>query len=283
MIDKFLGNWRISHYVYEAEGIFVGILREQRRLEPTSENKIRVVTQYNADSSLNDHPASALEGEWMYEIDLNDDEPQQSIQRSYPIKGEKITGKRLDWGWNTITEHGSWGEFAFTTFGALINPQRQIVCTLFSSEKDTLSFLPRKHTQAYMIGIAVPADEEWAVFDGAEKAEEVAELWRGAWQSFNVNGELEGIKWVERRYVEDGWEEFAEGGGVEAIKISEQFWCYGWSLHFKAGSFLDFYTEQVEILDNTSQTLVALRYTLYTKSVPPFASKLELAFMKPIE
>jgi hypothetical protein len=132
-----------------------------------------------------------------------------------------------------------------------------------------------------MIGIAVPSDQEWAAFDGEEKAQEVAELWRGAWQSFNVNGELEGIRWVERRYVEDGWEEYAEGGG--AVKVNEQLWRCGWSLHFKAGSFLDFNTEQVEILDNTSQTLVALRYTLYTKSAPPFASKVELAFLKPIE
>lgn len=284
MIDKFLGSWRISHHVYSSNGNFLGILREEKTLEPTSENTIRVIAHYIPDPMLSQHLSSALKGVWVYEIDLNDDLPQQSIQRGYPISGENITGKRLDWGWNTITEHGNWGEFSFTNFSALIHPQRQIVYSIFQSSNSTqLTFQPSSETHAKMIGIAVPADHDWSVFDGAEQAEAVAELWRGAWQSFNVNGELEGIKWVERRYINDGWEEFAEGDRVEHIAVKDTFRRYGWALEFEAESFLDFNTEQIEVLDNASQTLVAVRRTVYTKSVSSFESKIELAFLKPIE
>jgi hypothetical protein len=296
MIDKFLGDWRISHYVYNANGSFAGILRERRTLESQGEGRVRVVSQIEPSHELARHAVQQLAGEWVHEIDTNENLPRQLPYRGYPIIGSEINGKRLDWGWNTITEHGQWGAFAFTAFGALINPQRQVIATIFEpTGVRKITFRPQSDTYAKMIGIAVPSEEDYPEFTGAQKAQEVAELWRGAWQTFNVDGELEAIEWVERRYLENGWEEYTEGELSNRVTGSEslsregtedalrQFHRYGWTLEFLASTFLDFSTEQIEILDNTSQTLIALRRTTYYGNAPLFESRIELAFLKPIE
>jgi hypothetical protein len=100
MIDKFLGSWQINHYVYNPDGAFVGILREFRTLTPQSSARIQVTSRCESDPELarhTRHPVLRLQGEWRYEIEVDDEQPQVSLQRGYPIQGEKIAG-----GWRVL-------------------------------------------------------------------------------------------------------------------------------------------------------------------------------------
>jgi hypothetical protein len=124
--DSFLGAWRVSEYVHTADGAYLGVVRQRRELRRNRDGSTQVWQQCEPDSALADHPMGAFEGEWVFDLRAD------GSVRHY--LGPDVVGRGFEWEPGIMTGRGVWPRFgySFTSYAALVAPDRQVTGGLFS-------------------------------------------------------------------------------------------------------------------------------------------------------
>ena len=124
--DSFLGAWRVSEYVHAPDGGYVGVVRQRRELRRNPDGTTRVWQQCEPEPALADHAMGAFAGEWVF--DLRSD----GSVRHY--LGPDVVGRGFEWEPGIMTGRGVWPRFgySFTSYAALVAPDRQVTGGLFS-------------------------------------------------------------------------------------------------------------------------------------------------------
>ncbi len=168
---SFIGDWRVSEYLYTPAGEWAGVIHQRRLLRPQNDF-IRVIQQCEpvqevAHLSAEGQAVVALMnrrvGEFVFDLRVRG--------RGRHYLGPDVVGGGFAWGEGILTARGVWPGFGpnFTSFSILIHPTRQITGGKFLTA----------HTElATLVGLAVPATEEWPAFAGEPPASYQGEKWR---------------------------------------------------------------------------------------------------------
>ena len=160
---SFIGDWRVSEYLYTPAGEWVGVIHQRRLLRPHND-LIRVIQQCEAVQVV---PGISAEGQAVvalmnrrvgeFVFDL------QVRGRGRHYLGPDVVGGGFAWGEGILTARGMWPNFGynFTSFSILLHPTRQITGG---------KFFTANTEQATLVGLAVPATEDWPVFAGEPTA-----------------------------------------------------------------------------------------------------------------
>ncbi len=124
--DSFLGAWRVSEYVHTPDGAYVGTVRQRRELRRNPDGTTRVWQRCEPEPELAQHPMSAFAGEWVFDLRAD------GSVRHY--LGPDVVGRGHEWEPGIMTGRGVWPQFgySFTSYAALVAPDRQVTGGLFS-------------------------------------------------------------------------------------------------------------------------------------------------------
>ena len=179
MTSSFIGDWLVSEYLYTPSGEFVGVIHQQRKLQP-SDDSIRVIQITDA-VQLADHVSPRAKetanimdkraGESIFDLKL--------VSRSRQYLGPDVIGGGFSWRDGVLTAKGLWTRFGynFTSFSMLLNPNRQVTGGKF--------FIANEEV-ATIVGLAVPEAEGYPEF----KAGELTEKYHGERWTISPDGEL---------------------------------------------------------------------------------------------
>ena len=168
--SSFIGDWRVSEYLYTPAGEWAGVIHQRRLLRPQNDF-IRVIQQCEpvqevAHLSAEGQAVVALMnrrvGEFVFDLQVRG--------RGRYYLGPDVVGGGFAWGEGLLTARGMWPNFGynFTSFSILLHPARQITGGKF--------FIANTE-QATLVGLAVPATEDWPVFAGEPAAHYQGEKW----------------------------------------------------------------------------------------------------------
>jgi len=176
---SFIGDWLVSEYLYTPSGEFVGIIHQQRKLQP-ADDSIRVVQITDA-VQLADHVSTRAKetarlmdkraGESIFDLKL--------LGRSRHYLGPDVIGGGFSWHDGVLTAKGLWTRFGynFTSFSMLLNLNRQVTGGKF--------FIANEEV-ATIVGLAAPEVEGYPEFeDGA-----IADKYHGERWTISPDGEL---------------------------------------------------------------------------------------------
>ena len=179
MTSSFIGDWLVSEYLYTPSGEFVGVIHQQRKLQP-ADDSIRVIqitepVQLAKNISTNAKETAKVmdkrADESIFDLKL--------VGRSRQYLGPDVIGGGFSWHDGILTAKGLWPRFGynFTSFSMLLNPQRQVTGGKF--------FIANEEV-ATIVGLAVPEAEGYPEFkDGAAADKYYGERW-----TISPNGEL---------------------------------------------------------------------------------------------
>lgn len=124
--DSFLGAWRVSEYVHTPDGGYVGVVRQRRELRRNPDGTTQVWQQCEPEPALADHPMGAFAGEWVFDLRAD------GSVRHY--LGPDVVGRGFEWEPGIMTGRGVWPRFgySFTSYAALVAPDRQVTGGLFA-------------------------------------------------------------------------------------------------------------------------------------------------------
>lgn len=236
---SFIGDWRVSEYLYTPAGEWAGVIHQRRLLRPQND-LIRVIQQCELVQVAPDISAEAQSvvalmnrrvGEFVFDLQVRG--------RGRHYLGPDVVGGGFAWGEGILTARGMWPNFGynFTSFSILLHPARQITGGKFF----------QAHTElATLVGLAVPATEDWPVFAREPAAHYQGEKWHIApdgtllvTEPYQTGGPVwplgEGLSGNEKRYgAMREWVGAAANGDT---------------------------LSGLEIVDHTTQSLVALCHT----------------------
>lgn len=173
MSDEFTGNWLVTEYVYNPDGVFAGIVHQKRRVEPLDENRLRVIQDCYPSEALDNHPMASFRGHWEFDVHKNDK------HREY--HGEDVIGTGYSWSDHAMTGQGIWTRFGynFTSFGVVTRANRQLTGG---------TFLTAHVPMCKIIGIAVPektdAPEAWVTL--SQEALPDSTQWIGSLETYEI-------------------------------------------------------------------------------------------------
>jgi hypothetical protein len=193
MSENFVGCWRVSEYVFDANGSFVGVIEQRRQLMSLPNGRIRVTQHCTPKLSDAKHAMNAFAGEWIFEMSRH------GRKRLY--HGPDVVGLGLNWGEETITGRGVWTRFGhnFTSFGVMVNPRRQITGGKFYNASELV---------ANIVGVAIVEDEKDHTFpklDVTRQAHNFGSNWKGERRVFDTDGHLRNVSSVCDEIGEFGW------------------------------------------------------------------------------
>jgi len=177
--SSFIGDWLVSEYLYTPAGEFIGVIHQQRKLQPTDDS-IRVIQITDAVQLVDNVSVSAKEtarlmdkraGESIFDLKL--------VSRSRQYLGPDVIGGGFSWRDGVLTAKGLWTRFGynFTSFSMLLNPKRQVTGGKF--------FIANEEV-ATIVGLAVPEAEGYPEFkDGT-----IADEYHGERWTISPDGEL---------------------------------------------------------------------------------------------
>jgi hypothetical protein len=262
MTANFTGHWLVSEYVYNPDGTFVGIVRQQRMLEPQGNGRIRVIQQCEPQAELAQHAMGAFKGEWVFDLVVDG--------RARRYLGPDVLGIGLAWGGEVITGRGVWTRFGhnFQSFSVMVTPALQITGGKFYNASEMV---------ANIIGVAVPerADSpaQYADFTGMQHPRDVARHWHGSSHRFNADGTPRQQSTVQRTYHGLGWDdEYLETGEETKVQLrarearelvsgtqmgiaKRSGWLLEMEMVHESGVLID----SVQILENFTDCLIGLR------------------------
>ncbi len=142
MGDRFDGEWLVSEYVYNVAGGFAGIIHQRRVLHRLDDDRLRVTQHCQPGPELAGHPMAGFAGRWVFDLRV------EGRNRLYD--GPDVTGGGVQWMDGVMTGEGVWPRFgyAFTSYGVLPSPERQITGGVFRVTNRVI---------AVIVGVAVPA------------------------------------------------------------------------------------------------------------------------------
>ncbi len=267
MSDSFLGAWRVSEYVYNTDGSFAGIVRQQRKLYRLENGRMRVWQLPTPGPELTGHPMGAFAGERVFELSVEG--------RARRYHGPEVIGTGLAWGEGALTGRGVWPNFGhnFTSFSVMPNAEKQVTGGKFFNAGEMV---------ANIIGLAVPeAGNDWPEFSGPQWPGEVGEVWRGTRRTVGPDGTVRDESPYGRRYERAGWHDDAGSsitleGRTASGFINGIFKRYGWALEIEAVTTPEQSVSVLEIL--AGDDLVAL----WTWRVDEVVEKTEVIKLRPI-
>jgi hypothetical protein len=151
--DAFVGDWRVTEYVHDPGGEFVGRIHQERHLERIDGGGVRVTQRCIPEESLRDHPMGAFTGEWVFDLSVDGD------RRHY--HGPDVVGGATEWAPGAMTGEGVWPRFGhdFDSYAVLATPRRQLTGGRFGVQA---------RPAAAIVGVAVPAsdaEDDWPALD----------------------------------------------------------------------------------------------------------------------
>ena len=179
---SFEGTWLVTEYVYTPAGLFCGVIRQERRVEPVEPGRIRVTQECAPEAALAGGPMEAFAGRHVFDLIADG--------RARRYLGPAVLGTGLTWGPGAMTGTGMWPEFGhdFTSYAVVAEPTLQLTGGKFCNGPEMV---------ANIIGVATPqtsADPEWPTLDGTELAHEVAMSWEGTLRTVKADGEVVGAR-----------------------------------------------------------------------------------------
>ncbi|MDW8325287.1 MAG: hypothetical protein RMK99_01870 [Anaerolineales bacterium] len=206
MTNDFLGAWRVSEYVYNPDGAFVGVVHQHRRLERLANGNLQV-WQFCEPCDF-DHPMAKRVGEYVFDLRV------EGRVRRY--LGPDVIGVGLSWGEGALTGSGFWPRFgySFTSFSIQTGAGRQVTGG---------KFFEAGAMMANIIGVAEVESSEvesrgWPRFEGPSWPGEVSMLWRGTVTVVSGEGTVVAEHAAERRYDRSGWEDAHD---ADAVRLQE--------------------------------------------------------------
>lgn len=264
----------MSEYVYNPDGSFAGIVRQQRRLRRAGNDAIRVIQQCEPGPELKHHPMGRFAGEWVFDLKVEG--------RARHYLGPDVLGAGVEWGEGVMTGRGLWPRFGhnFTSFAALPSAERQITGGRFFNAGVMV---------ANIIGLAVASSEAapaWPCFSGPHWPGEVSRTWRGARRTLAADGSALSETAVERRY--DGMS-FAEPDFEVRLEARPHTWQVtgavtgfaqqtGWLFEIAGAAGTGPALELMEVLDNEGGHLIGFRRWLQAEVL----TRLEVIHLRPI-
>jgi len=177
--SSFIGDWLVSEYLYTPSGEFVGIIHQQRKLQP-SDSSIRVI-QITEPVQLADRISTSAKetaklmdkraGESIFDLKL--------VGRSRQYLGPDVIGGGFSWRDGVLTAKGLWPRFGynFTSFSMLLNPNRQVTGGKFFTANEEV---------ATIVGLAVPENEGYPEFQDGQ----ISDVYQGERFTISPDGEL---------------------------------------------------------------------------------------------
>lgn len=151
----FVGEWRVTEYVYTPAGEFVGYIRQGRALWPTQEAlrirqicaPVEEVTGLSAEGRRVCAALNRRNGTFIFDIHTH------GSARHY--RGPAVLGSGRLWREGVLTARGIWPDlgYTFTSFSFVLHPHRQITGGRFSVAGRELCAL---------VGVAVPSQQPYA-------------------------------------------------------------------------------------------------------------------------
>lgn len=208
MTDGFTGRWLVTEYVHDETGACIGTVRQTRTLETLPNGRVRVLQVCEVSPELAHHAMGAFAGEWVFEMSKEDN------KRHY--HGADVVGLGMNLTPETIVGAGRWTRFGhdFYSFGALMNPNRQLTGGIFYDGLET-------NLTARIMGLAVAETQTqmgtWAQLDKVALPD-VSLYWRGEWSLYTVDGTLRHKMDIHRRYEDvTTWHDRRPDGTVRTI------------------------------------------------------------------
>ena len=209
MSQGFVGAWRVSEYVHNPDGCFVGVVRQQRELEKLDNGHVRVTQHCEPDDALTNHPMGRFAGTWVFDLSVD------GSTRLY--HGPDVVGFGSSWGEGAMTGRGLWPNFGhnFSSFAVLASPARQLTGGKFFNASQMI---------ANVVGVAVPEGDGWPELKGAAWAGEVADIWTGTKRTVDAEGNI--LEESARRSYKGGaWVE--DGMTLEFTPLKTALACKG--------------------------------------------------------
>lgn len=153
--SAFIGDWRVTEYVYTPAGEFVGYIRQERTLWPTQQAlRIRQIC-----APVEEAPGLSAEarrvcaafnrrtGTYVFDI--------YTEGRARHYRGPAVLGSGRLWREGVLTARGLWPDlgYTFTSFSFMVHPHRQITGGRFTLAGRELCTL---------VGVAVPSQQPYA-------------------------------------------------------------------------------------------------------------------------
>lgn len=176
---SFTGRWLVSESVYQPDGTFAGIVRQQRHLEPVGEGHIRVLQECTPAPELANHPMGAFSGKWDFELLV------QGQTRQY--LGPDVVGTGIAYGTQFLLGQGIWTRFGynFTSFSVLLDAGTQVTGGKFSRGHSLI---------ANIVGLGTAETEEtrdrWLSLETSQPADFVRGAWDGQTFLYGTHGNL---------------------------------------------------------------------------------------------
>jgi hypothetical protein len=176
---SFTGRWLVSESIYQPDGSFAGIVRQQRHVEPTGESRIRVLQECTPAPELAGHAMDAFRGKWEFELLV------QGQARQY--LGPDVIGTGVAYGTKYLLGQGIWPRFGynFTSFSVLLDDRTQITGGKFS----------RGHCLiANIVGLGTAETDEsrdrWLSLNPLQPADFRQGAWDGQTSLYGAQGNL---------------------------------------------------------------------------------------------
>ena len=187
----FIGAWRVSEYVYNPDGLFVGVVRQRRELEKLDNGHVRVTQHCEPDAALEKHPMGRFVGTWVFDLSVDG--------RARLYHGPDVVGFGSSWGDGAMTGRGLWPNFGhnFSSFAVLASPERQLTGGKFFNASQMV---------ANVVGVAVPEEDGWPELKGATWAGAVADIWTGTRRTVDIKGQISEES-ASRTYESGAWVE----------------------------------------------------------------------------
>lgn len=205
--DPFAGQWLFTETVYDPQGAKVGLIRQRRLLEPHGEDGMRVSEQCEPADEMNQHPMSAMRGNWNFQL--------KRVGRSRVYQGVDVYGNGMCWGSHTILDRAVWPRLGLTasSFAFMTSASRQITGGRYYLGSRLI---------ANLTGVAVRQDPEappeFAALEGPTDPCDLARLWEGRAQVFNAQGTLvRDITSFQRAWSDYGWTTMIDGTVAEEM------------------------------------------------------------------
>ena len=211
--EHFLGAWRVSEYVHTPDGEYVGTVRQRRELRRNPDGTTQVWQQCEPEPELADHPIGAFAGEWVFDLRAD------GSVRHY--LGPDVVGRGFEWEPGIMTGRGVWPRFgySFTSYAALVAPDRQVTGGLFSIAGAPMCAIAGVAESVERLGDAAwpQLDLEWdppqlrdrahgeLTFDGrrVEGADGLRGTARVVGPSLIIDGWLDSTRQIERLVLAD--------------------------------------------------------------------------------
>jgi hypothetical protein len=188
----FLGSWRVSEYVYNPGGAFVGVVRQRRELTRLENGDLRV-WQFCEPCDF-DHPVARRVGEYVFDLRV------EGRLRRY--LGLDVIGVGQTWGEGVVTGRGLWPRFgySFTSFSVQTGAERQVTGGKFFEAGALI---------ANIVGVAGQAGGRADLRGGSTWPGELGAHWRGRRRTVSADGTVLAEEAVARTYSGLNWSDEA--------------------------------------------------------------------------